>query len=554
MSPRATTEAFRAALEESLCRDSLADYIKLAWPIVEPTTVYLHNWHIELIAEYLTACTKGQIKRLAINIPPRYMKSLCVSIMWPTWVWGPRNQPGERWVFASYSQKLSTEHSVKRRAIMESPWYWAHWGDRVRFARDQNEKTNYMNTARGEMFAIPMISATGFGGNWFVIDDPHSTEDVVSRSQREAQLAFFDQALSVRHDDKFKGVTVIVMQRLAVDDLTGHVLKQGGYELLKVPGEAKGAERLLFPVSGHVHERQAGELLWPQREGLEQIAERKRALGARGYAGQYDQEPVPLGGAVFHSQWWRYYRDTPKEFDQVLISLDSAYKTKKENDHSVFTVWGLSNQKVYLLYVWRGKLEYPELKCVAAALIIRWHPHAVLVEDVGSGSSLVQEFKQTIRIDETNRDRVLNYLIQFGYKAPLNLSYASPPVLPIRPDKDKLARAEAVTPMVERGDVLLPDPNEYAVPWLATYQNEFARFTGLDDPEDDQVDATTQLLNYVRDKLQGFTPVEYYRRLNQMLHANSSNGICVNCSQPIEDNQPYTREMDRKWHTSCPSE
>jgi hypothetical protein len=267
------------AIEESLCEESLTEYIRLAWPIIESANRYLHNWHIDAIADYLSACTNGQIRRLIINLPPRYMKSICVSIMWPTWLWGPQGRPGERFVFASYAQKLSTEHSIARRTILESAWYRCHWGHLVAFARDQNEKSHYMNAARGSMHAIPMTGATGFGGNWFIIDDPHSTEDAISKAEREAQIRFFDESVSVRLDDKFAGAIVVVMQRLAIDDLSGHLPELGGWEHLKLPGEAHEHERIVFPVSGLVHQREPGELLWPEREGLEQIAERKRLLG-----------------------------------------------------------------------------------------------------------------------------------------------------------------------------------------------------------------------------------------------------------------------------------
>jgi len=116
--------------------DDLRLYIRHAWHVVEPSTVYLENWHIDLIADYLQAVTAGQIKRLLINMPPRYAKSTCVSIMWPTWVWArearlgqPHNPvlegPGTRWIFASYADELRTKHSLDRRKLLQSDWYRA---------------------------------------------------------------------------------------------------------------------------------------------------------------------------------------------------------------------------------------------------------------------------------------------------------------------------------------------------------------------------------------------------------------------------------------------
>src|ERR1700686_1176523 len=134
-------------------RNNLRLYIREAWHVVEPSTVFLENWHIDLIAEYLEAVTAGQIKRLLINMPPRYAKSTCVSIMWPTWVWArepfpgkPHNPvlegPGTRWLFASYADELRTKHSLDRRKLLQSDWYRARWPKPSELTSDQKKGTS----------------------------------------------------------------------------------------------------------------------------------------------------------------------------------------------------------------------------------------------------------------------------------------------------------------------------------------------------------------------------------------------------------------------------
>src|ERR1700688_3318633 len=166
-------------------RNDLRLYIREAWHVVEPSAVYLENWHIDLIAEYLEAVTLGQIKRLLINMPPRQSKSTCVSIMWPTWVWTreafldkPHNPvlegPGTKWVFASYADELRTKHSLDRRRLLQSEWYRARWPKAADLTSDQNVKTLFTNSSAGQMFATTMTGAgTGLGGNYIIIDDPH---------------------------------------------------------------------------------------------------------------------------------------------------------------------------------------------------------------------------------------------------------------------------------------------------------------------------------------------------------------------------------------------
>src|SRR5690349_23897795 len=68
--------------EVEQCRRSLSAFVRAAWPVLEPGTTYLPNWHIDLIAEHLEAVTRGETTRLLINMPPRYGKSILVSVMW----------------------------------------------------------------------------------------------------------------------------------------------------------------------------------------------------------------------------------------------------------------------------------------------------------------------------------------------------------------------------------------------------------------------------------------------------------------------------------------
>src|ERR1700719_3257609 len=158
-------------LDAIVLRNDLRLYIRSAWHVVEPSTVYLENWHIDLIAEYLEAVTAGQIKRLLINMPPRYAKSTCVSIMWRTWVGAgepfpgkPHNPalegPGTKWVFASYADELRTKHSLDRRKMLQSQWYRSRWPKPAELTSDQNVKTLFTNSSSGQMFATTMTGAT----------------------------------------------------------------------------------------------------------------------------------------------------------------------------------------------------------------------------------------------------------------------------------------------------------------------------------------------------------------------------------------------------------
>ena len=172
MTPTNKELIHRLELQDALLRrqaeQSLRSYVEQAWPILEPDTPFLSNWHIDYLAEHLEAVTAGEITRLLINIPARYMKSLLVSVFWPTWEW--IQQPGRRWIFVSYADALSSKHSVDRRTVIQSRWYQHRWGTQVRLAPDQNVKSEFLNTRRGHMIATSIGgSITGKGGSRIVV-------------------------------------------------------------------------------------------------------------------------------------------------------------------------------------------------------------------------------------------------------------------------------------------------------------------------------------------------------------------------------------------------
>lgn len=108
--------AAQEALLTRLAEGSLYAYLRQAWPILEPGTPFLENWHIPFLAEHLEAVTAGDTTRLLVNLPPRSSKSIVISVAWPTWEW-IRN-PHLRYLFASYAESLAIKHSVDRRLLL----------------------------------------------------------------------------------------------------------------------------------------------------------------------------------------------------------------------------------------------------------------------------------------------------------------------------------------------------------------------------------------------------------------------------------------------------
>lgn len=154
-------------LSRRACERSLLEFVRQAWHVVEPGTDFVEGWHIEAICLHLEAVSRGEIRDLLINMPPRHMKSLLVAVFWPCWEWTRR--PETRFLFSSYAQKLSTRDSLKCRRILESPWYQERWGERFALTSDQNEKMRFENNRTGYRIATSVGgTTTGEGGDVLV--------------------------------------------------------------------------------------------------------------------------------------------------------------------------------------------------------------------------------------------------------------------------------------------------------------------------------------------------------------------------------------------------
>jgi predicted phage terminase large subunit-like protein len=509
--PTATTSPLPTLLQieaERLTRD-LPAFVRAAWPILEPVTPLLWNWHLDLICDYLTLIKEARFKDVCgahcegiiFNVPPRTMKSLLITVMFPAWLW--TSDPARRWMFASYAEKLSTQHSVYRRNIMRSPWYQERWGHVVRFSRDQNQKTQYENTARGSMLATAMGAlATGFGGDVLVFDDPLNPEQALSEAERTAINIKFDGTFRSRLNNPATGVKIIVMQRLHEQDLTGHVIgkEAGRWIHVKLPATAETHEHWKRPASNFEFRRRPGELLWPDRLPESHLAGLKTGLGSWAFAGQYQQNPAPLEGGIIKRNWIRFYRDLPARFEFMVQSWDCTFKGSSakgsDTDFVAGQVWGKHEGNFYMLpYRVHDRLDFgPTKTAIKSAHSAFPKAHAILIEDKANGPAIISELRREI-----------------------------PGIVAIEPEGGKLARAQSTAPLWEAGSILLPDPQVFnghdaAHPnvgaWLDQYIHNICTFPKA--AHDDDMDSTSQALIYIRHRIGGGI-MDFYRRSAERL-------------------------------------
>jgi predicted phage terminase large subunit-like protein len=454
-----TTMTTEDRMLQGLLRNDIRAFIHKVFTTLCPGQDYERSWHIDAIAHQLERVRRGEITRLIINMPPRSLKSITSSVALPAFALGL--DPTRRFICVSYSAELAKKHSNDFRAVVESPWYRALFpGMRI---GQKDSEIEIETTARGSRLATSVGGTlTGRGGQIIIIDDPLKPDDAYSEAKRNGANEWYINTLLSRLDDKRTGAIVIVMQRVHMDDLTGFVLSLSDeWEVLNLPAIAEVDEDI--PISAtETYPRKAGEALSPLREPLLVLENLKRQLGSDAFSAQYQQMPVPPGGAMIKRDWIQRYTDLPSEYGRsfILQSWDTASKGGPENDFSVCTTWLVTrNRRWYLLHVWRKRVDYPELKAAVRNLAARHSARRVLVEDAGAGTSLVQELRGEVD-----------------------------GILAVKPDRDKITRMSVVSAKFESGLVFFPE----RAPWLADLEAELFAFPG--SRHDDQCDSVSQAL------------------------------------------------------------
>lgn len=515
---------YRVAAEQSL-----SEFLRGAWPYIDPNP-YQDGWHLDAVAEHLEAVTRGKIKRLIINIPPRMSKSSLVSIAWPAWTWAqsppppppppagtkppvdplslqfpdtgpkflknfshPLSGPHTQFLFASYAQSLALRDSTKTRRLLESPWYQKYWGNRFHLVDDQNTKVRFENSKGGYRLATSVGgSLTGEGGACIVIDDPENATEITSDAMREQVALWWDEAMSTRLNDPKEGAYVIIMQRLAENDLTGHILSKdnGEYVHLCLPMEYEANRHCATKIGFSDPRTQEGELLCPERFGPNEVEEFQRNLGPYGYAGQMQQFPTPRGGGIIKREWWQVWPKWEEETDEdgqplrpleyppmdyIVASLDPAYTEKQENDFSALTIWGVWRDerdlpKLMLMRAWQERLELNALlqKVHKSCINKNMKVDMLLIEAKASGHSVAQELRRLFGSEQ-------RYGVQL-----------------MEPKGDKVARAYAIQHLFAEGVIFAP--NRTWADEVITQAEHFPK-----GKHDDLVDSATQAIKFLRD-------------------------------------------------------
>lgn len=460
--------AEQARLRDAILRSDIVAFTQKVFSELHPGRSMITGWHHEAIAYCLEVTVlTHELDRLIINLPPRSLKSVMVSVALPAFLLG--RDPTRKIIVVSYNQDLASFLSRQTRQVMQAPWYRRLFPSTAIVG--QGALGQFFTTAGGFRAALSTGGTfTGKGGDLIIIDDPLKADDAYSESARTALLEWSTNTLFSRLDDKQTGAIILVQQRQHEDDLSGHMLRAGGWYHLSLPAIATEDQQITLSRNPlRIHHRRVGDLLDPQREPQWILDGLRRQMGSAPFLAQYQQQPLPPEGDVIKTTWFRTYDDLPD--GEVVLSVDTATKAGARNDWSVAMLWRVSGNRYYLEYIWRRRVEFPELLHSIKQLAQTVSPDKILIEDKGAGSGLIQ----TLRDD---RD---------GY-----------PVVPYDPGQiDKVSRMRVQSHKIEGGLVFLPRDAR----WLEEFLNEVRRFPN--GAHDDQIDAMSQFLDHAGQRSAG---------------------------------------------------
>lgn len=384
----------------NLLRQQFPLFAVKAFNIVNPGQELSPSAPFWAMAHKLSEVAQGRIRRLIVNVPPRSGKSSLASVGLPAYMLG--RDPTRRIICASYSGELAGKLSRDCRAVMQHPAYRLLFPDTL--ITGKNTETELETAHSGFRYATSVGGTlTGRGGNLIIIDDPMKPDEAMSVTGRNRVWDWFTGTVGSRLDNKAEDAIVVVMQRLHVDDLTGRLLEHGGWEHLAIPAIAEH-EQVLTIAPGRILLRRPGDILDPERESRSVLDALRQELGAANFAAQYQQQPVPPEGALVKRQWIRTYEQTPlgKPGYFLVQSWDCAYKAGEHNDYSACTIWLVRDdyEEAYLIDVWRDRVDFPALVKKVLELRQSFGADLVLVEDAGSGTSLIQTLNERLCLSE----------------------------------------------------------------------------------------------------------------------------------------------------------
>ena len=462
-------EALKEILRRSLARQTLLGFTLYTFP--EYQAGWVHEEICQKLDEFLDKVRRKESPRLMLTMPPRSGKTEIASRRFPAYVLG--RYPDTSIIATSYSSNLASRNNRDVQRVMDNNLYLNLFPDSTLSGKNSNNK-NQTYLRNSDIFEVVGhkgvyksagvgAGITGMGGDILIVDDVFKDrQEADSPTIRDKVYNWYTSTLYTRLSPG--GGILIILTRWHVDDICGRLLEKDK--------DAKQWEVIEYPAIATHDEphRKKGEALHPERYPLEELLRIKSDVGSRDWEALYQQHPTIDGGAVFKKEWIKHWTTLPDKFDTMLTSWDMTFKATDTTDYVVGQVWGRKGADCYFIDQVRKRMSFTDTIHEFVKLSNK-HPKALkkLVEDKANGPAVIDVLKKHVQ-----------------------------GIVPIVPKESKVARAYAVTPMWEAGNVYIPSP--IICPWIEDYMTELTNFPVV--AHDDQVDATTQALRELQQRKQ----------------------------------------------------
>ncbi len=411
------------SLFRGVCRESFYDFLRHFWSEFIPVKP-VWNWHIEFLCDELQTvaervfANKPKEYDLIINISPGTTKSSICSIAFPAWCW--TRMPHSRFICASYTDKLALDLSRKCRDVVLSEKYKTYFPE-IQLSEDQNTKGYFANTARGDRYCCGVGgSPMGFHGHFLIVDDPINPQEALSELELETANVWMNETIPTRKVDKEVSTLILIMQRLHQNDPSGNLLAKRGHSIrhIRLPAEIiPGRKGSIKP--DRLRKKYVNGLMDPVRLTRRALEEQKAQLGDYGYAGQFLQDPVPLGGGMFKISKINLVNALdpiiPKSFRRVVRYWDNA-GTKDGGKYTAGVKMAIDeHNRIWVLNVKRfrlgsfererTKLETARMDGISVIIGQEQEPGASGKESAESTAKHLMGFR--VRLDRPTGDKVI---------------------------------------------------------------------------------------------------------------------------------------------------
>jgi len=441
----------RAALEElaiRLAKNNFAVYCELTY-----RGLWKPYRHVKYLCDILEQVERGEIRKLIITMPPQNGKSMTVTETFPSWFIG--KNPERRVIEVSYSDDFARRFGGSNLKKLRD-FGKRLFGVQIDARRSSDSNWQIAGHLGGMISAGVGGGITGSGADGLLLDDPvKNWEEANSEVYREK--LWHEWQTTFRTRVHAEGWIIIVHTRWHEDDITGRILaspEAKEWTVVQLPAEAEEGDAL---------GRAVGEPLWIEA-GYDTtwIQSQKIAIGSYAWTALYQGHPTPASGEILKRGWWKYYKEAPGKFDEVVQSWDCSFKDLKTSSRVSGQVWGRQGANCFLIAESTALMDFPTtLKEILR--VTRNHPNALkkYVEDKANGTAAVAVLKNKV-----------------------------PGLILVEPEGGKVSRAQAITGILEAGNVYLPDPRQH--PWVDDFVQECASFPR--GKYSDRVDAMSQAL------------------------------------------------------------